>query len=319
MRMTKATLIFISFLVFITNSMTHAWADWRKDVGIFRIGVVTKQDAAKTILDYEPFKNAISRALQMDVEIFPARSETNLIQALAADRIEYAILSTSGYALSWVLCECVEPLVTARTNSNGDAYHTVLITPVTGLSKTTELTDAKIGVLSEQSISGHPFAKFLLAQENISIDTPQKPFISHDNGEETLKAFQNGELDALIGWSSMIGDPTTGFSSGTLTQLGNLNNGDAKPYRIIWNSPALPYRPHVIAKNLSGEAKAILRATMEALFDRSPVAYDVVEQKYGGGFVISRHSRFGPLIEFVKSLYKPEPEKIILPKKVAEQ
>jgi len=195
-------LTIISIIVLMSTMV--AQADWRKDVGIFRIGIISKQDTAKTIEDYEPFKNAISRALQMDVEIFPARSETNLIQALSADRIEYAILSASGYALTWAICECVEPLVTARAKDSSDAYHSVLITPINGISDPFELKAAKIGVLAKQSISGHPFAKYLLAQEGLNIDTQETPFVFHDDGTETLKAFQSGELEALIGWRHMV-------------------------------------------------------------------------------------------------------------------
>lgn len=308
--MTSIIQSFLAAIILTSALVTTAFADWRQDIGIFRVGIVTKQSAARTVEQYEPFKKALSRALEMDVEIFPVKKETTLIQALAADRIEYAVLSATGYALAWVLCECVEPLVTARTNNSEDAYHTVVITPATGISTVEQLEDASIGVMAEQSISGHPFAKFLLAQQNVKVDRPQKPFIANDEGTSTLKAFQNGEIDALIGWSSMIGDPSTGFSNGTLQQLGNLNGGDAKPYRIIWNSPPLPYRPHAIAKKLNGEAKAILSSTLNALYDNSPVAYDIVEPVYGGGFTTSSHNRFEPLIEFVKSLYKPEPEKI---------
>jgi len=309
--MNKLTQTFLATIMLTSSFIISAFAEWRQEIGIFRVGVVTKQDIARTIEHYQPFKKALSRALEIDVEIFPVKSETSLIQALAADRIEYAILSASGYALSWALCECVEPLVTARTSDSGDAYHTVVIAPVTGISGVDELENAKIGVLTEHSISGHPFAKFLLsAEENVRVDAPQSPFVSHEQGVETLKAFQNGELDALIGWSSMNGDPTNGYSAGTLKQLARLNDDDAKPYRIIWNSPPLPYRPHAIAKNLNGEAKTILRTTMEALYDRSPVAYDVIEPHYGGGFIVSRHSLFEPLVEFVQSLYKPKPQQI---------
>lgn len=309
--MNRALQIIVAAIFFACTMMTIAQADWRKDIGIFRVGIVTKQDTATTVAHYEPFKKALSKALEMDVEIFPARNEARIIQALTTGRIEYAVLSTSGYALSWVLCECVEPLVTARTIDRGDGYHTVVITPVTGISDKEKLESASIGVLAKQSISGHPFAKFLLSKESVRVDAPQKQFITYESGHETLEAFQNGEIDALIGWSSMTGDPTRGFSSGTLRHLGNSNDNNANPYRIIWNSPALPYRPHAVAKKLDREAKLILRITMEALYDKSPVAYDVVEPKYGGGFIASQHSRFEPLIEFVQSLYEPKPERIL--------
>jgi len=308
--MIKKVQTLVTGLILVTMMMTNAWAEWRKDIGIFRVGVVSKQGIAHTIEHYEPFKRALARALEMDVEIFPARNESTLIQALSSDRIEYAILSTSGYALTWVLCQCVEPLVTARTIDSVDAYHTVVIAPVTGISKPKQLETAKIGVLAKNSISGHPLAKFLLAQENIVVGAPQSPFISHTQGSETLKAFMGGELDAIIGWSTITGDPTRGYSAGTLKQLGALNEGDAKPYRIIWNSPPLPYRPHVIAKKLHGEAVSILRTTLESMYDRSPVAYDVIEPDYSGGFIVSRHNRFEPLVELVQSLYQLEPEEV---------
>ena len=67
----RAFFLTIATIAGILQAITGAAADWREDIGVFRIGIVTKEDLTGTLARIEPFRLAITEALEMDVEFFP--------------------------------------------------------------------------------------------------------------------------------------------------------------------------------------------------------------------------------------------------------
>ncbi len=295
------TIVFV--LTFFTEIITsvNAQADWRRDIGIFRIGIITSEQSVEALDRLEPFKLAISEALDMDVEFFRASNAMSLMNALADERIEYAIFSASGYALAWASCECIEPIAVPRSKDSTDGYHTILISAPDGPKTLKNLIGNKIGVLSKNSITGSALVTHVLSQDNVFIGNEKTPFITNENGEKTLKAFSAGEFKVLIGWSSMTGNPSSGYSRGSLRQLAEAYNIPVRNYKILWKSDQIPHRTHVMRKKLHGDSKTILRNTLLAMNEKDPVAYDSIEPVYGGGFVAGRHERFEQLIDLMQA------------------
>jgi phosphonate transport system substrate-binding protein len=296
----SAFLLAFTIAVFATIDVSKA--DWRKDIGIFRIGIVTSDKSQEALDRLEPFKLAISEALDLEVEFFRARNSTALINALADERIEYAIFSASSYALAWVSCECIEPVAIPRSNDSTDGYHTILISAPEGPATLEAMQGNEIGVLSETSITGLALAKYVLSERNIMIGDDNTPTIKKETADQTLNAFLEGQFKLLIGWSSMTGDPAVGYSRGSLRQLSSKLSSSVRNYKVIWKSDQIPHRPHVMRKKLHGDAKKILRTTLLQMYEKDPVAYDSIEPVYGGGFVAGRHERFIQLIDLIKSL-----------------
>lgn len=292
----------LAFAIATLATMDVSKAEWRKDIGIFRIGIVTSDKSQEALDRLEPFKLAISEALDLEVEFFRARNSTALINALADERIEYVIFSASSYALAWVACECIEPVVIPRSNDSIDGYHTVLISAPDGPATLEEIKGNDIGVVSETSITGLALAKHVLSTRNIAIGDENTPIIKKETAEQTLNAFLEGQFKLFIGWSSMTGDPAVGYSRGNLRQLSNKLSSSVRNYKVIWKSDQIPHRPHVMRKKLHGDAKKILRSTLLQMSEKDPVAYDSIEPVYGGGFVAGRHERFTQLISLIKSL-----------------
>ena len=230
-----------------------------------------------------------------------------LINAHVAARIEYAIYSATAFATAWKMCECVEPLVLPKSSDGSDTYNSVVIASEDGPKSEEELATATLTGLSKSSFAGFRFAAFELA--NIGIELPDNIKFA-DNGEDAVSQFVAGKYNALIGWSSLNGNPTEGYSHGTLKLVAELNGGTSLPYRIIWRSSAIPNRPHVIRKSLAGEAKSLLRETLIRMFESDPIAYDSIEPVFGGGFVAARQGQFLPVIKYVNSLV---PDKINQP------
>ena len=130
-----------------------------------------------------------------------------MIEALVAERIEYAILSTSGYSLAFVQCQCIEPLVIPRSTDSTDGYHLVGIMPADQTFDASNLVNMKVGMLSRNSVLGETFVDYLLNREYPDLSAGSVNFQSVDSSEQTLNQFLNGEYDILFGWSSMTGDP----------------------------------------------------------------------------------------------------------------
>lgn len=296
----SAFLFAFTIAVFATIDVSKA--DWRKDIGVFRIGIVTSDRSQEALDRLTPFKLAISEALDIEVDFFRARNATTLINALADERIEYAIFSASSYALAWVSCECIEPIAVPRSKDSTDGYHTILISAPDGPKTLEEVKGNSIGVLSDSSITGIALAKHVLGEKNIIIGDEQTPTTKKETADQTLNAFLEGEFKLLIGWSSMTGDPSVGYSRGNLRQLSNKLSSSVRNYKVIWKSDQIPHRPHVMRKKLHGDAKKILRTTLLQMYEKDPVAYDSIEPVYGGGFVAGRHERFTQLISLIKSL-----------------
>jgi phosphonate transport system substrate-binding protein len=281
------------------SSISPTRADWRTDIGTFRVGVVAKGNLEDTYAKIEPFRLAIAEALGLNVEIFIAKNYRTLINAHVAARIEYAVYSATAYASVWKSCECVEPIVIPKSYDGAESYKSVIITSDNGPKKMTDLAGSKMTGLSESSFAGHKFAVFELKSNGIPL--PENIEFS-DSGEDAISEFVSGKYNAIIGWSSLSGDPDVGYSSGTLKLIAEQNGGTSIPYKIIWQSSAIPHRPHVVRKNLAGEAKILLRNTLSAMFDSDPVAYDSIEPIFGGGFVVARHGQFLPILKYVNSL-----------------
>ena len=279
--------------MFIFGNPNASQADWRKDIGTFRIGIVAGNDVAGTISKIEPFRAAVSKALGLKVEIFPARNYQTLINAQTAARIEYAIYSASAYATAWKACKCVEPLAVPKSDDDASNYYSIIISGENGPKSTSQLATAKLAGLSKNSFAGHLFAVQQLKSQGVNLP---ETIEFEPSGEDALMKFDEGKYGALIGWSSLVGEQSEGYSRGTLKLL------IKKSYKIIWQSSPIPHRPHVVKKSLAGEAKILLRALLTDLIESNPVAYDAVEPVFSGGFNVARHAQFQQIISYVDAL-----------------
>ena len=277
-----------------------ALSDWRGEIGVFRIGLVADNPAPDQIDSLEPFRTAISDALDMEVEFFRGRNPQALIDALASDRIEYVIFSSFAYALASTTCQCIEPLVTPRAIDSTDGYHLVLISRNSDLLSLSSLAGKTVAMLAAEDGAEGLLVKRAISEAGVDLNSVS--FTSLQTGEDTLKAFSAGQFDALAGWSSMNGIPSEGYSRGTLRLIGQMQLGNPGDYSVFWQSALIPHMAHATAKNLPGEAKNILRNLLNNLHDRNPAAYDSIEPVYGGGFVTSRHSRYQPLLSVVEAM-----------------
>jgi phosphonate transport system substrate-binding protein len=301
-------------MVLMFAQAASALADWREETGVFRIGIAARAEPVAAAAGAEPFRLALEEKLAMPVEIVPLRDYSAIAAALAASRLEYAVISSFAYATAWVQCECVEPLVIPRGGDGITSYSMVLVTGPQGPGSLSSLSGARVAAIRSRGFGGVDLALSELRQAGLPLAFPTdddasgsvQTLQSFDDGEAAILAFLDGQADAILGWSTLTGDPSSGYSRGTLSRIAELR-GSATGYRVLWKSSPIPQRVHAVRQNLAGEAKTLLRELLSGMFSADPVAYDSIEPIFGGGFVSARHGQFEALLPLIAQM-KTAPE-----------
>ena len=148
----SAPVLIIAFIVLCVSAAAPALADWRKELGTFRVGMVEAQGKQYSPVDLDKLRVAYSGALGMPVEIFQAKDYPSLIDAQASSRIEYAFYTAQAYATAYLACECVEPIAAPQGADGSAGIKTALF-----LDESVDVADlAKskgIGIAGRDSLS----------------------------------------------------------------------------------------------------------------------------------------------------------------------
>src|SRR5688572_11048249 len=78
---------------------------WHDQFDTIRFGVLAVENQADRIARYAPFEAYLEKVLAVEVEIFTAASYDGVVQAIAADQIEFAFLGSSAYAAAYAETE----------------------------------------------------------------------------------------------------------------------------------------------------------------------------------------------------------------------
>ncbi len=267
-------------------------------IGTFRIAILTGTDPQRTRAAAEPFRLAIADKLSIPVDLALFADYTRMAEAAMRGRIEYAVMPAAPAAAIWTRCRCFEPLVVARSAEGAQSFRQVIIADKNGPASVQALSGERVATAKPPAFGGADLALHELRQAGIGIggDVALDIFAG---SELALDAFLEGRAQALLGWSTLNGDPAQGYSAGTLRTLA-LRTGDATPFKVIWQSSPLPNRLHLVRIALPGDVKARLRDLLGSLFANDPAAYDSIEPAFGGGFVPARQSLLDPLVAMIE-------------------
>ncbi len=288
----------LTAIVLAALPLQTALADWREEIGTFRVAIAANGDAATTALRAEPFRLALESALGMPVEIAPAKDYPALMDAAARSRVEYAILSANAFAAAHAACECLDPLVIAASGDGASAFRQIIIARTNGPSNIAALKGRKIALIDTGAIGGNLLATHELAAQGLDLTSGEIEVVRFSGSREAIVALAGGSVDALLGWTPEPSPETP--ARGTLFAMAQAGVNPAD-YRSVWQSSPVPHRVHAVRRTLDGEAKTILRSLLSSLFSTDPVAYDSVEPVYGGGFLAARQSQFEPLAAAYRS------------------
>ncbi|CCV15586.1 PhnD/SsuA/transferrin family substrate-binding protein [Mesorhizobium sp. STM 4661] len=262
-----------------------ARADWRDDIGTFRIGIVAEPGAGNTLPGLALLTDAYTKALGMKVEFVVARDYAALIEAQANARIEYAVYSATAYATASERCSCVEPLVAPIDSDGAIGIRSVLLTRNGKVPDLTAMEAHRVVMAPSDSVGGSLLPLAGLAAEGVKV-AEDAPFLTHASSAAAAEAMLvDGEADALFGWIPSAADDGPDIAGGTVARL-EVAGLSKTAFQIVWRSGLLRYGPHAVRSNLDPEAKRRLTVFLTNLRSISPDIYDLLEAKHSGGFTV---------------------------------
>lgn len=268
-----------------------AHADWRDQIGTFRIGIVAEPGAGNTVPGLALLTDAYGKALGMKVEFVVAHDYAALIEAQANARIQYAVYSATAYATASERCGCVEALVAPVDADGATGIRSVLLTRDSKLPDLAAMQTHRIAMAPSDNVGGSLLPLAGLAADGIKI-SQDAPFLTHAGSAAAAEAMLvDGQADAVFGWERAAVENRTAIAGdqpadpdGTAERLEAAGIPKAA-LQTIWTSAVLRYGPHAVRSDLDPEAKRRLTVFLTNLRSQSPEVYDLVESKHSGGFI----------------------------------
>jgi phosphonate transport system substrate-binding protein len=263
-------------------------ADWRTDLKVLRIGFLSSVNPAGDLARLEPFRAYVEARIGLPVELVPATSYAALIDAEVTGRVPYAIHSATSFVTAEAMCSCVEPIAAPTAFDGSRGFHSVLIARAD--SQITTLADAKgarLALSAGDSIAGRLVPLKAWVAEGIDPATHFSALFEAPGPEAAIAALFDGRADIAVGWSSLAGDPATGYSFGVLTRMVLDGKLTMDQVRVVWQSGLIPFGPHAVRKDAPPELKTLLGDALAAVAGDAPDVLDAVDGSgfAGGGFV----------------------------------
>lgn len=295
----RPNICFAFILLIILLFIMPANADWRADLGTFRIGIVNAELQKLSPLERERIRNAYADALKMPVEIIQMQDFPALIDAQASSRVEYAIYSATAYATVWLACECVEPLV-APVNFDGSTGVRAALFLRDGQSLKTMETSKGIAIAGQDSMPAFGLA----LSEFTALHGPIKgsePWLKIQPDVSTVvSTYLNHDID---GFFAVIPQNRT-LATALLTKdrVAIAMGADVPNLKAVWISDVVPNGPHVVRRNINPEAKQAVTTFLITLAAKDPELFDLIAPDNAINFVKISHSDYAAAISATKAL-----------------
>ena len=295
----RASLI-VGMALAILAAPAAVHADWRDDIPVLRVGVMTGANAPYRIAQLEPFRAYLEARLAIPVEIIAAENFGMLIDAQSASRVHYAIYSATAYSTAAATCRCVEPLAVPTRAGGEVGFHALLVARADGpIRSLADARGARLAVAGPDSVAGRLLQMKALETDDIVPDEYFARVVELGNPELAMTALLAGEADIAVAWSSLTGDISSGYSFGVLTGLVADGALSMDQIRIIWRSPLIPFGPHAVRSDLPDELKRLLSDALLAVAYEDAAAYDAVDRFAGQGFVSADADLFAPVAALI--------------------
>ncbi len=224
-----------------------AYADWREDYAVLKFGVLSGENEQDRIMRWTPFIEYMERELGVEVEVFTAGNYDGVIQAMAADQIEFARLGSSSYAAAYTATDGgVVPFLTPKKADGTTGYYSVVTVRCdSGYQSLDDLEGKVLAFADPDSTSGYAVPFF-----NISLEYDPKTFFSSTpfsgSHEAGVQGVVNGTFDAAATWQNNEIDGRWQ----RMIQKGMIAEGEIC---VIWESPEITTGPFTARANLPQE------------------------------------------------------------------
>lgn len=267
---------------------------WQDDYQTIRFGILSGENEKDRIARYTPFETYLENELGVEVEIFTASNYDGVIQALAADQIEFAFLGSSAYAAAYTATDGgVVPMVSRLQNDDSTGYYSIVVTRCdSGLDDIASLEGKVLAFADPDSTSGYAVPFYNLSKE-VDPDSffSATPFSgSHESG---VQGVVNGTYDAA---ATYMTNETSGIIPRMVTK-GMIEEGVACP---IWQSPEITSGPLTARANLPEGLIADMTAAIMAVPEKDPEAFREMsggEDSTQKDWIEVDHSRYEWIVE----------------------
>lgn len=258
-----------------------ARADWTPRDGLFRIGIVgTANQAAR----YEPFRQAVEGALNTPARLVMLPEATKLIDAQASGEVNYAVLSSLGYAAGQVMCACLVPLVAPTSAQGARGVRSVLVADAgfQAALASAQAPEGLVGLGPQGSLTGDLIPRLAFDLDGVNLAASPLTTTDLSSFEEGRVRFLAGDLAAFFAWNYVSDaadqSPEIGLAPQLIEQAG-------RPVDIVWSSEPVPFGPHAVHQSVPQQVRDALVALLVDLERDAPDAYDAMSPSLSGGFV----------------------------------
>ncbi|SUZ31802.1 Phosphate-import protein PhnD [Roseibaca ekhonensis] len=296
--MTKTLTGVAATLAILLTSVAPAAAEWRADFGTYNIGLLGGENEADRLRRYDCFANLLGDALGVPVELFPASDYAGVMQGLLAGQLHQAGMGASGYAGVYLQNpDAVSPVLTTKNVDDSLGYYAVIYTRAdSGLTTMEDLQGKSMAYADPNSTSGYLVPRAELTRAGIN---DEEYFSSTGFGgghEQAVIAVLQGQYDAGVTWSSMMGEASEGYTRGNLRRM--VDNGllDMNDLNIVWQSSLIPNGPTVMRNDLPEEARQLAVEFMLGMKDNHPECYVDTVGGEGNGYAEVDHSFYEGIV-----------------------
>lgn len=291
---------FITVTALATLIAAPAFAEgWKEDYQTVNIGFLSGENEQDRLTRTAPLKNHLERTLGVKIEIFLAGSYDGVIQAMAADQIEFAFHGSSSYAAAYTATDGnIIPLLTTQNKDGSTGYYSIITTRCdSGLTSLADLEGKVLAFADPDSTSGYAVPYFnLVEREGLDPTTyfAAVPFSgSHEAG---VQGVVNGTFDAAATWQDSA-------LSGVYQRMELKGMIEPGQVCVIWQSPEITSGPLTARANLPAEMIEEITAAVEAFPSADPegwnfyTSYDPEDDNPTVGYVRVDHDRYQWIID----------------------
>lgn len=271
---------------------------WKDDYQTINIGFLSGENEQDRLTRTAPLKEHLEKTLGVKVEIFLAGNYDGVIQAMAADQIEFAFHGSSSYAAAYTATDGnVVPLLTTRNKDGSTGYYSIVTVRCdSGYTTIDDLKGKTLAFADPDSTSGYAVPYYNLVKQGYE---PTEffgavPFSgSHEAG---VQGVVNGTFDAAATWQDT---PLSGVWQ-RMELKGMIEPGQVC---VIWESPEITSGPLTARKNLPEAMIEEVAAAVEAFPTADPegwnfyTSFDPADENPTVGYVRVDHDRYQWIID----------------------
>jgi len=280
---------------------TAASAEWKDRYKTIRFGILSGENEKDRIARYTPFEKYLENELGVDVEIFTAGAYDGVIQAVAADQIEFAFFGSSSYAAAYTETEGgVVPILSRVQKDGSTGYYSILVTRCdSGLNDLASLEGKVLAFADPDSTSGYAVPLYNLSQQ-VEPKTYFKAIPFSGSHEAGVQGVVNGTFDAAATYM-------TNETSGVVPRLVSKGVIDDGIVCTIWTSPEITSGPFTARGNLPQDLIDDMQQAVFDIVEKDPEAF---RQMTGGdtstqkGWIKVDHDRYQWIVDMREWLKK---------------